>query len=105
MNGLHHFWFVWAWPSLKGNGPEDVIGTIGVAVIASLLWPPARRAIHRFVDAKTLAIKAHVTGHHRAHAEELDELRRRLDHIIANHPDIPDLPDASPAAADGPVEG
>jgi len=89
---VHHLWFVWVWPSLKGNGPEDVIATIGVAVLTALVWPPARRAVHRFVDRKLDTVKAHMAGHHSAAAAELAELHRKLDHVIRHHPDIPDLP-------------
>ncbi len=33
------------------------------ALLASVFWPPARRAIHRFVDTKLAPIHAHLRWH------------------------------------------
>ena len=95
MNGLHHLWFVWVWPSIKGNGPEDVLATIAVALLTVLLWPPIRRRIHHFIDAKvdTVHVKLNsFLAHHKEHKEDLTEIKRMAQHIIDNHPDIPPLP-------------
>lgn len=72
-------------------GPNLVASVITwalVLIVAALVWPPTRRRIHRFIDHKADAIKAHVTS-------EQDELHRKLDHIIHHHPDIPPLPAAT----------
>ena len=79
-----NLWFTYVWPSLKGNGPEDLLATILVAVIASVLWPPTRRRIEAFAARHVKSIKQHVTDEHQA-------VRDRLDHIIEHHPDIPDF--------------
>ena len=84
MSALHHFWFVWVWPSVKGNGPEDALATIGVAILTILLWPPIRRRIHAKFSV--------LMEHHRSHRADLAEIHRKLDWVITNHPDIPDLP-------------
>ena len=67
---LHHLWFTWVYPSLKGNGPEAAIQTVVYAGIAVLVWPPARRWFRA----------------------EQAELHRKLDHVIRHSKDIPDLP-------------
>lgn len=89
MTGLHHLWFVWGWPSVKGNGPEDLMATVALGVITAVLWPRARRAVHRFVDRKAEALKTHVGL---VHAQSNADLHQKLDHIITHHPDIPPLP-------------
>lgn len=103
MRWLSDFWFGYAWPSDKGNGPEAIQQTVVYAAVAVLVWPRARRAAHRFVDRKADAIKAHMSSEvtiiHNARARadadlhaKLDETHRAVMHVIAHHPDIPDLP-------------
>jgi len=70
----------WVWPAGGSGGiPGDVVATLVWVIIAfvtvSVLWPPARRSIERFV-------KGHL-------AEGNAELHAKLDHIIKHHPDIP----------------
>lgn len=92
-NWLHHLWFTYGWPSDLGNGPEAIQQTVIYALIAVIVWPPARRAVHRFADRKLDSVKAHVAAEHaRAHEADL-ELHRKLDHIIRHSPHIPDLPE------------
>ena len=81
--GTVTFWDRWIWPAGGSGGiPGDVIATliwviIG-GIVGALVWPPTRRAIEQFV-------KRHAEGAN-------EELHRKLDHIIAHHPDIPPLP-------------
>lgn len=77
------FWSHWVWPAGASGGiPGDVVGSVVYTVIAvlvgSALYPPLRRRLERWVHR-------HLEAH-------MGELHRKLDHIIAHHPDIPDLP-------------
>lgn len=93
-------------PDASRVGPNMVASVLTwafVLVVAVLVWPPARRRLHRFIDEKTAPLHEHlaaIRAHHAAHAETLDEVRRRLDHIITHDPDIPDLPPQRPADDD-----
>lgn len=52
-----------------------------VTVVLALLYPPFRRAVHRFVDRKTDAVHARLDElheRHDAHGEHLDRLGRSL---------------------------
>jgi hypothetical protein len=71
----HALWFGYFVPSLWGNGPEELISLAVFAVLGSLIWPPSRRVIERFVQR-------HLKSEH-------EELHAKLDHIIHFHPDIP----------------
>jgi hypothetical protein len=81
--GSATFWDRWVWPAGGSGGiPGDLVATliwvVIVGIVGALVWPPARHAIERFVTR---------------HAEGAnEELHRKLDHIIAHHPDIPPLP-------------
>ena len=79
MHVLYTLWFGYAWPSLKGNGPEALIQTVAYAAIAIAIYPPLRGWVVREA--------------HRGEAE----LHRKLDHIIKYHPGIPDFPPTPPA--------
>lgn len=68
---------------MEGNGPEAVIELVAVGVIGTLLWPPTRKAIHRYLTRKDLEL-------HR----KLDRAISLGEHIVKFHPDIPDLPEA-----------
>lgn len=76
---VHHLWFVYFWPSLQGNGPEDLIAFIIIG--GGLTW------IGRWCVREWRAHKARMVElHHetRAHAEELHKrLHKRLDHNAA----------------------
>lgn len=61
---LHHVWFVYFVPSLYGNGPEDLLAFILVG--GGLAWLGKWGA-------------REWRGH-----------KAKVDHIILNHPDIPD---------------
>jgi len=67
MGWLHELWFGYFWPSLQGNGPEDILSYLviggGVTLIGQKLLKEWRA--------------------HHAH------LHAKLDHIIEHHPDIP----------------
>ena len=76
MHVLYILWYGYAWPSLKGNGPEALIQTIAYAAIAVAVYPPLRK----WATKEERAMRA--------------ELHRKVDHIIKWHPDIPDLPPA-----------
>ena len=82
---LHHVWFGYAWPSLLGNGPEDLIRTTVAGVLAYVFIPQVRRFIERGWD-RLHARLDNVQDSHKS-------LHRKLDHIIKHHPDLPDLDD------------
>lgn len=67
MTWLHTLWFSYFWPSLQGNGPEDLLSYLVIGGGVTLLG--------RWCVKEWRAHKNHV------HA--------KLDHIILNHPDIP----------------
>lgn len=64
---MSNFWFNYWWPSIKGNGPEDVTSLLIVAAVTVIVVPRVRRWI----------------------AQEAGHFHAKLDHIILNHPDIP----------------
>lgn len=80
MGWLSHFWFVYVWPSCKGNGPEAVIQTVVYGAIALVFVPPLRRWFGRHMEA----LKSHITAEHAA-------VHAKLDHVIKHSPDIPDF--------------
>ena len=62
-------------PNLTAALVQGVLVLVAVAVF----YPPLRRAFHRFTSAK------------------LDNLHAKLDHIIVNHPEIPnEVPGVAP---------
>lgn len=77
-----YFWWAYEWPSIKGNGPEDITAL----VLVSLCIPAVRHWIARHFDD----IKAHVTSTHSALHDKLDHIQRQNAHIIKNTPTIPD---------------
>lgn len=70
MHWLQTLWFGYAWPSLKGNGPEALIQTVVYGALAVIFVPVVRRFV------KT----------------EMRKVHAKLDHVIRYHPDIPDFP-------------
>lgn len=79
-------------------GPNLVAAVVQYSVLATLavfLYPPWRRAAHRFVDRKLEPVHEHLTAiraHHETAKAERDEIHRKLDHIIKHSSEIPDLP-------------
>jgi hypothetical protein len=74
---MHWLWILWygyAWPSLKGNGPEALIQTVVYFVIAVIFIPRFRKFLRG----------------------ELGHLHNKLDHIIRHHPDIPPFTEGKP---------
>lgn len=67
MNWLHTFWFGYWWASIKGNAPEDVTSLVIVGTISAFFVPVVRRWF----------------------ATHIAHLHAKLDHIILNHPGIP----------------
>ncbi len=67
MSWLYTLWYAYAWPSLKGNGPEALVQTVVYAAIAMAVYPPLRRWSRH----------------------ELEHMHAKMDHIIKWHPDIP----------------
>lgn len=68
MSWLSHQWFTWWWSSDKGNGPENIQWTILALIAASFLIPAVRNFFKR--------------------------LESKVDHVITNHPDIPEYDEA-----------
>ena len=80
---ITYLWFGYAWPSLKGNGPEALIQTVAYAAVAVAVYPPLRHWASR----------------------ETAHLHAKMDHIILHHPDIPPFhPGARPAGNIPPKE-
>jgi Tfp pilus assembly protein PilE len=70
----------WIWPAGGSGGiPGDVVATliwvIIVGIATTIVYPPFRKALERFVKGRFEA--------------ETAELHAKLDHIIEHHPDIP----------------
>lgn len=49
MHWLYHYWFTYEWPSLQGNGPEDVTSSLTKIALAMALIPVIRKFIKREV--------------------------------------------------------
>ena len=49
MHWLYHYWFTYEWPSLQGNGPEDVTSTLTKGALLAALIPVIRKFIKREV--------------------------------------------------------
>ena len=82
-NWAHHLWFTYVYPSLLGNGPEDVFRTTVALILAYVFIPQVRRFIERGWDR----IHTRFDGLHDSHKD----LHKKLDHIIKHHPDIPEI--------------
>lgn len=74
-NWFHSMWFGYVRPSLVGNGPEDIVmtGLIALAIPSVRKW-----------------LKAHIHMPNKV-------LMAKIDHIITNHPDIPNEVPGLPA--------
>ena len=55
MHWLPVFWLGYWWPSIKGNGPEDITSLIVVSIAASFLVPRVRRWWRARAEAVRLA--------------------------------------------------
>lgn len=77
MNELHHIWFTYFWPSLQGNGPEDLFH---LALLGAAGWLATR--VGKRIVAEWREHKAKVEAHHAL-------LQKKVDNIIEHHPDIP----------------
>lgn len=66
---MSNLWFGYWWPSIKGNGPEDLTSLAITALIASVLYPPLRkwwkereRAVHAKIEHNATLL-AHIIKH------------------------------------------
>jgi hypothetical protein len=76
VNSFYTLWYGYAWPSLKGNGPEALIQTIVYGLIALVFVPPIRKWFKREYD------KVHV---------KVDHAIRQNAHIIAHTKGVPNV--------------
>lgn len=68
----------WSWNNgVVGNLVASAVWIAGAAVLTAVLWPPARRAIHRFVDRKLTDHRAHQQEHEAWVARHIAELYRK----------------------------
>jgi len=73
----HEFISTLAWEPVKTNIGAGVWWAIIVTVVTTIVYPRFRKMLESFV-------KKHIKS-------ENEELHNKLNHIIKNHPDIPDL--------------
>jgi hypothetical protein len=76
MNGLHELWFGYFWPSLQGNGPEDLLSYLVIGVGLGLIGKWCLREWRE----------------HKAH---LDHLHTKVD-ALHSRLDGPQTPPAAP---------
>ena len=60
MHWLSYQWFIYWWPSDKGNGPENIQWTAFAVLITVIVYPPIRHSIKR----------------------EFEKLHHKLDHVM-----------------------
>lgn len=72
------YWVLDGPGGIEGDMIATLVWVVLAAIVTSLLYPPLRRSISKF-------IKRHFES-------ETAELHRKLDHIIEHHPDIPTYP-------------
>jgi hypothetical protein len=65
------WWFVWIYPSLRGNGPEAGVQTVVYAGIAMAVYPPLRKWAQR----------------------ETAHLHAKVDHLVKHLPEVPAFDD------------
>lgn len=90
-----HFWQTYEWPSLIGNGPEDITSLIIIGIVTGIFVPRVRRwwvAREQHLHAKidhVLETQAHIIKHHpeipNAHADGTD-LTTVPDHLTGRTP-------------------
>ena len=89
MHWLYTLWYGYAWPSLKGNGPEAGIQTLLYGAIAYAIVPPFRKWVNghfKRVQETHDSIHAKLEAHHAEHmdlaifhhAKQVGELADRL---------------------------
>lgn len=69
------------WPLDSSRVGPNLVASIIWALAAVLLYPPWRRAFHKFVDRKLAPVHEHLKvlhKHHDDHAAALDEIHRHL---------------------------
>jgi hypothetical protein len=71
---VSNFWFNYWWPSIKGNGPEDMTSLLIVGILTGIFVPRVRR----WWIAREQAVHA-----------KLDHNAKMLMHVIHHSPDIP----------------
>lgn len=74
---MSHFWFVYVWASIKGNGPEDVLFTLLGAAFVGIAWP----RIKALWAEDAADIKRHVTAEHKVIHARIDDLHLKVDEI------------------------
>lgn len=75
-------------PDRSFVGPNLIASVVQWAVIliaVALVYPPARRAVARYIEHHVKDIKNHVTAEHAA-------VHDKLDHIIKHSKDVPPFP-------------
>ena len=82
--------FGWVAHNCPGNLVAGFLQVALAALIASLLWPPTRHAIHRFVDRKLAPIHAHLQRA-AAHNRWTADLHARMAHQAGV--EVPDHPE------------
>ena len=96
MNWLHNFWFHYEWPSLVGNGPEDITSLIILGVVTGIFVPRVRRwwiAREQAVHVK-LEHNAKLLTHIIRHSDEIPNHDRHGNLLV----DLPaEPPDPGPA--------
>jgi len=97
---LGSLWFGYAWPSVKGNGPEAALQTILYAAFAVAIIPPVRRAflkhIHSVERRIAVAHEAEQAHHEeaKAHRDEMHESIKAIHrHLGIEKKPAPTLPE------------
>ena len=70
MHWLYVLWYGYAWPSLKGNGPEALVQTVVYGAIAYAIVPPFRKWVNghfKRVQETHDSIHAKLDAHHAEH--------------------------------------
>ncbi len=79
------------WPPDRSFvGPNilaSVVSFIAMFIVTVLVYPPSRRASHRFVDAKIQSLKDHITHHHKRQDEHNEWVARHLRKLHLAHLD------------------
>jgi hypothetical protein len=57
-------------------------------LLGSLVWPPTRKRLHRFVDRKLAPLHAKMDAHHDEHAESLAQLHASLADLHRKHDEL-----------------
>lgn len=65
------WWFVWIYPSLRGNGPEGLAQSLVYGMIAFAVYPPLRKWAKR----------------------ETEHLHAKVDHLAKHLPGVPAFDD------------